>query len=619
MNIVTTELATGYSTVITAEISTGYHTALFVELTAGYDALSAINAEVATGYDALVKNILTTELAVGRACVLNTDISTGYDARSHFFSEVATGYNALDKQIVVAELAVGRACVLNTDISTGYDARSHFFSEVATGYNALDKQIVIAELAVGRACVLNTDISTGYAARSHFFSEVATGYNALDKQIVIAELAVGRACVLNISVSTGYDSRSLFCTELTTGHNALYLLSAELTTGYDVNTALFTELPIGYDAGSLGYLYAELATGYEVEPILTLLVTSDNHIRHNEIRIETLSITDLNTGYDKYAWSASIVLTNNADWRKIKIHDPIELQFGDESYILIVESKGRNWNEDTHFPEFTLSCVSPSLLLDNGEYPFISKTWRNTLATDIVRDILPDGWTLEWSCVDWILKEFVVSDKSIMATLRELVDKLAIVQTSRSGYTLQVKPFHRHPVEDWGVIPIPKTHQFSELDSTLSFSVNFSKVNQWHSLEVGDAAEEKTIEQDTFENTWRLYPIPFRPLSHVETTQLTGAYASELEYCERIEEVCELVIKDGKASLSFPIYDLELIEFINYYDLGMPYYDIDGKELIWDDVTGHSICHIRYRVRYWRCYHSEPTLQSLQLVALEIT
>ncbi len=349
----------------------------------------------------------------------------------------------------------------------------------------------------------------------------------------------------------------------------------------------------------------------------TLLVSVENYMDVRGRRVRVLDATGLTINSGNFAWSATVNLAFWSDFKMLRNGDDFDLVLQGDRYRLMVDDQGVNRTSSPKI-DLSISCVSPTVRLDNTTYSQVNQTWQRKTPTEIIAELLPAEYTLVWETDNSVIREYVASSKSIMGVIRELAERIgAIVQTQKDGYTIKVYPFYRTKPERWATLELAETHRFER--GNLSQQMRWGKIKKWNSVVIGDEEMQLDCAMEAVENNTklRLYPVPFREME-VGTTRVKGAFIGILKYVEREEKICNLEFKDGKASVNYPIYELLECNWKENIDLGFPEYVVDGKELsvsTENEFSGHSLAGIRYTVRYWECAISVPA--DIQFLAIE--
>ena len=350
----------------------------------------------------------------------------------------------------------------------------------------------------------------------------------------------------------------------------------------------------------------------------TIIVKAENHMLYRGRKIQVLEATGLSIDSSKFAWSATVNLVHWTDFKTLRNGDEFDLVLQGDHYRLMIDDQGLDRNSSPKLG-LSLSCVSPTVRLDNDTYSQINRSWTDKKPTEIIMDFLPDDFVIDWQTDDSPIKQYIASGKTIMGVIRELAERIgAIVQTQRDGHTIEIYPFYRVKPEAWATTAIPETHYFRE--GNLSLKMTWGKIKKWNSVVVGDEEDNPSCEMEVIDDSkLRLYPVPFREMD-VGTSHLSGVYIGTLRYGEAIERECNLEFKEGKTSVKFPIYKINKFDWGENLDLGTPDYTIDQKDLIVstdNTFSGHSLASIEYVKRFYECAIRYPKGTTVQFLAIE--
>jgi len=350
----------------------------------------------------------------------------------------------------------------------------------------------------------------------------------------------------------------------------------------------------------------------------TILVKAENCMLYRGRKIQVLQATGLSIDSSKFAWSATVNLVHWTDFKTLRNGDEFDLVLQGDHYRLMIDDQGLDRDSSPKLG-LSLSCVSPTVRLDNDTYSQINRSWTDKKPTEIIADFLPDDFVIDWQTDDSPIKQYIASGKTIMGVIRELAERIgAIVQTQRDGHTIEIYPFYRIKPEAWATTAIPETHYFRE--GNLSLKMTWGKIKKWNSVVISDEEDNPSCEMEVIDDSkLRLYPVPFREMD-VGTSHLSGVYIGTLRYGEAIERECNLEFKEGKTSVKFPIYKINKFDWGENLDLGTPDYTIDQKDLIVstdNTFSGHSLASIEYAKRFYECAIGYPKGTTVQFLAIE--
>jgi len=350
----------------------------------------------------------------------------------------------------------------------------------------------------------------------------------------------------------------------------------------------------------------------------TILVKAENYMLYRGRKIQVLEATGLSIDSSKFAWSATVNLVHWTDFKTLRNGDEFDLVLQGDHYRLMIDDQGLDRDSSPKLG-LSLSCVSPTVRLDNDTYSQINRSWTDKKPTEIIADFLPDDFVIDWQTDDSPIKQYIASGKTIMGVIRELAERIgAIVQTQRDGHTIEIYPFYRIKPEAWATTAIPETHYFRE--GNLSLKMTWGKIKKWNSVVISDEEDNPSCEMEVIDDSkLRLYPVPFREMD-VGTSHLSGVYIGTLRYGEAIERECNLEFKEGKTSVKFPIYKINKFDWGENLDLGTPDYTIDQKDLIVstdNTFSGHSLASIEYAKRFYECAIGYPKGTTVQFLAIE--
>ncbi|MBF0611673.1 MAG: hypothetical protein G8345_07770 [Magnetococcales bacterium] len=169
-------------------------------------------------------------------------------------------------------------------------------------------------------------------------------------------------------------------------------------------------------------------------------------------------------------WQGEVVLSNPADFQRLTLGDDLQLQLGEEMFVLKVLGKSLQRNP-TEAPQWKVAIGSPAVLLTAPWSLPIRQSWSQSLGVKEVVESLVGG-EVTWNLVQWKLPWFGVEaqEKFPLEIIQELVGQAGGVVESLPEGQLLVR--HRFP------LPVPHWSR-GEADHVLS--------DEWDNLAVRES------------------------------------------------------------------------------------------------------------------------------------
>lgn len=330
------------------------------------------------------------------------------------------------------------------------------------------------------------------------------------------------------------------------------------------------------------------------------VITNEIYLTHRGKRLEILSV-NLKTDRDSFCYSGDVEIAYELDFAYLKENDEVTLSLNGTDYAMVIDSLGIDRQGSSAKPSMKVEILSVTCRLDAPRSDRITKIWPATSAYAVCEEIA--GSPVIWNFMDWTIPDgaLAVTNATRIEVIKQVIQRRAMVQTRPNG-TLHIQPWYPTPPALW-VAPVAI---FTEAN-ILSHSIKYTYTKYWNAVQVSDiesGAEfsceiEENVNDDGF-GTLLLYPIPWTdtPLEIIHTGQDTTVVGNGKPVTETICEKIEF--KDGKASVSKPIYEVIQIEWL-YANLSPITTQIDSKEITASTAVcyGYSVARIKYRYRYW--------------------
>lgn len=181
-----------------------------------------------------------------------------------------------------------------------------------------------------------------------------------------------------------------------------------------------------------------------------------------DIAIRSFTLSQTN---EAHSWTAQIALADVADWHRLSIDDPFNIDLNGVEYALIVDNKQLQRESATQkIPVIT--AVSPAAKLGPPQAARITRTWTTAVtAKSAVEEVL--NQSVDWQMVDWTIaaNQLAFTDATPLEIARTIVGAAGGVLRSKPDGTLKVVKQFPVRVPDWD--QSTAVHVFTDLSDNV--------------------------------------------------------------------------------------------------------------------------------------------------------
>lgn len=336
----------------------------------------------------------------------------------------------------------------------------------------------------------------------------------------------------------------------------------------------------------------------------------------------------LETSEGSFGWTCTVALSSPQDRHKFSVNKRMYINLQGDTYVFVVDSVLRSRtpiDASDGEPNETVQVtgLSPTAVFSAPRANTVTRNWtRQLYVTNILAELLGEDYPVQWDVLDWVIpaNRYGISSASPMECLQEVVEACGGVVGTLPNGVLHVRYLHPTPVDTYG--PLTAQSVITEDVDVFSSSEQYSAVKEYNAFRVMDApaaADNVVIEYESITATTgyvRVYPTPWNEAVGLRTT--TAPIASVVagtDVTEIRSETETVEVVDGKASVKYPVYTVENVEFIGKNLLGVTVAPESTEVTTTHSTEKYSLLKITYTTRCRRFNVTGRALAKAQFVA----
>lgn len=374
------------------------------------------------------------------------------------------------------------------------------------------------------------------------------------------------------------------------------LLSKAVVSKYHMTTPVRAEGQSYYDIESVRKVRSLVSAIYSMPISQVIAITTAPYLEYEGKQFGVVE-AEVSVSEGDYAWKAAVVLTDVADYAKIKQDKPFALVIGAERYEFIVDSKELDRSNPANYAAKLLG-ISPSAVYESPRHDAMTYLWDTFVqASDVAGEVLPG---IDWRVIDWGIPAYrlAAQDVSPIGIVKLLAEAIGAVLESDIDGSLYVRS--KYPVSVPNYYTATPAHIFIEDTDILSVSESYVSLDVFNRLvitdvsnDISDSLEWLPDYAEATTGVMRAYLYPWRSGVSLLHTGLPGVTIDAPTLgMEQHTEIIEVF--QGQGQTAYPIHHVDTVDY-EAANVGSLVFDVDSRSFT---VSGPSFNSV-IRIVYW--------------------
>jgi hypothetical protein len=308
-----------------------------------------------------------------------------------------------------------------------------------------------------------------------------------------------------------------------------------------------------------------------------------------------------------HVWLADITLTRPADYARIRLGDPIQVDLYGEIFRLFVDQRHFSHSEYGAVPDLRISGISPLAARGLPYAAPLTWTWAGPVdAYAVVTELIG---SVAWSLPHWSIPagRVAIEGGDPLTLARAIVAAAGGVIDSHPDGSVTCRPRYPVSVPDWrtttpahdltdeDVVSVSESHEYLEFFDRVAISDVPPAVG-------GLDVEYEQDETDRYRGTLRAYPVPWTALTASHSGDGAVSLSPRGAMTRTEEELVDIV--DGYGTTRYPIWSVVSTKW-QYRSLGTVSFDQGSREVA-TSLPGTSLLRIKYRTQAQEWAAADP-------------